>query len=369
MTRIALFSEADGKVIAERIGKVITNRRKNINGRRRVGKGNRLKFGKCDVDINFGDEDVTINLWDDTQNPVVAFDPPRTLQCRYVWLSQEKISAGKMLKVERMGPFWHISDAECEDPPPAQLLSAASTLSPESGQQINLDGANAPYTVNMPPGADTRFPTGIRNVSQTAQRVTFNPAPSEFFWFPLEATQLNTIDINIGIGDDAMFVYQQGLGWVSYGPSLTNTGVNVYSLAGIVAPALPGQTIRIPLQAALGTGTDDFTIFGGDQLQAVHPLIVRFEVALDTEYIASGNNQEIGVSCDVVATNGTPTILSVPMKDSFSTPRAGSFGKNHLMPVGSISMDTGDRIAFDLINDGISTMNLELSDCLISIQP
>ena len=85
--------------------------------------------------------------------------------------------------------------------------------------------------------------------------------------------------------------------------------------------------------------------------------------------MATGNNQEISITANIVTVAGTPTIIDIPLADTFISPRAGSFLKTHSTPTGSVAFTAGDQVAFDFTNAVTSGMDLEIDSYILSWRP
>jgi hypothetical protein len=134
------------------------------------------------------------------------------------------------------------------------------------------------------------------------------------------------------------------------------------------ATITPGNTVRLPLSETGIVQNPSLTVVGGNSLQALEPVTLAFEMSIRTDYVAAGNNQEITAACNCVIVSGTPTLLTIPMLDSFSSTRSGTFSKTHQLPSGSVVLNTGDTLAFDAANDISSTMDLDIPGYILSFE-
>lgn len=76
-----------------------------------------IKFGKANGDIIPDTITGSVIVWDDTGNPPTVVSPTEQIDdVHYVWLSDEQVSDGKEVAIVKLGEFWHLLFAECEDP-------------------------------------------------------------------------------------------------------------------------------------------------------------------------------------------------------------------------------------------------------------
>jgi len=76
-----------------------------------------IKFGKANGDIIPDTITGSVIVWDDTANPPAVVSPTEQIDdVHYVWLSDEQVSDGKEVAIVKLGEFWHLLFAECEDP-------------------------------------------------------------------------------------------------------------------------------------------------------------------------------------------------------------------------------------------------------------
>lgn len=137
--------------------------------------------------------------------------------------------------------------------------------------------------------------------------------------------------------------------------------VSIYDDGGTPpATVTPGNTVRLPLAETPLVQNPSFTIVGGNSLQALVDVTLSYGVSSNLNYVASGNNQEIQIRGEIVTVSGTPTIIEVPLVDSFQTTRVGTFGRSHELPAGIASFTAGDIVAVEITNQAISTMDLDI---------
>ena len=246
-----------------------------------------------------------------------------------------------------------------------------ATINLELREQANLNGSGAPYTVNFPLGSNTSAtPTGVRNISDQALEVVFFSDPSEAFWEPRNQAGLVTFTGTLNPGDSALFVFVDGKGWTQFHRfSEVPTSYQLSVTTGPIAPGASAVMAWEDVPGSVNPLTDFALLAGGTVIEAQRQIQITFEMFEYVNMIAAGNNQEIRCSIQVVSVLGATIDIQVAMIDSFQTTRVGTFPRSHGLPAGKVFMNAGDQISFDAINDITSTMDFEVVNALLIIEP
>lgn len=146
--------------------------------------------------------------------------------------------------------------------------------------------------------------------------------------------------------------------------------VSLYDEGSATIPTLgPGDTERIPLTLGAASTNPAFTIVGGNVLEAIQDVVLNYTLDNATTYVATGNNQDISITANIVTVAGTPTIINIPLADTFISPRSGDFQKTHSTPTGAVNFTAGDQVAFEFTNLASSAMDLEINGYILSWRP
>jgi hypothetical protein len=238
----------------------------------------------------------------------------------------------------------------------------------EIGQQYCMSGAGDPYTVTFPTGNPAiADPTGVRNISAGPLVISLAAAVGEFFWLSDSQTQVAAPTFTVRSGDSLLLVYRETKGWVPFIP--VEAVSSRYVLTAPVAPIAGGVTADLPISPyGPGNPTTDFTIVGGNTIQANRLMKVTADVFSEYDFDGSGN-EELSMSIQIIPVIGLATFVTVAHRDAFQTSRTGSWLRTTSLPVGIMEMAVGDQFLIRLENNVGSTLDVGVLGLLMILSP
>ena len=258
----------------------------------------------------------------------------------------------------RKGSVWSARDAQYVFDGVEKLLG---TYEVEQGDQpeIRFGKANADIVPDTITGEVTVWDNATNPPAATAEVIT----DVWYVWLS---------DQQISAGKEVILYRSESTAgnWHVFWAEYETPSISIYEDGGAVVPVVaPGATQRIPLTLGASSANPAFTIVGGNVLEAIQDVVLNYTLDNATTYIATGNNQDISITANIVTVAGTPTIVDIPLADTFISPRAGDFQKTHSTPTGGVVFTAGDQVAFEFTNLASSAMDLQIDGYILSWRP